>query len=152
IVDLERYQKLHERSASKLREFRAHVEALQAQLAGAREVTDEQLQEAAEKIALAEEGRAKAAEEVERWTGLLHQARQWRETQARLEAARQKWRQAEALLGDSVGIERDFARLRELREALPHVKTVVSERSSVTNCEKTAAALTAERQQQAAKV
>src|SRR5262249_9855759 len=49
-------------------------------------------------------------------------------------------------------IEKDMARLRELREALPHVETAVKQRQQVQQAETKAAALGKERQEIEAKV
>src|SRR3954454_20142599 len=43
IVDLERYQKLHAKADEKRRELKGQLEAIAGQLAGLREVTDEEL-------------------------------------------------------------------------------------------------------------
>src|SRR5262249_21153254 len=57
IVDLERYQKLHGKADDKRRELKGQLEAISNQLAGIREVTDEELSAASVRIAEAEDTR-----------------------------------------------------------------------------------------------
>jgi exonuclease SbcC len=146
IVDLERYQRLWEKSDSRRKALKAQVEALQAQFAGIAEVSDEQLQTADAQIAAAEEKLQAALAEADRLHGLERKARQWAELQTRLEGQRQRLREAERLLRDAPAIERDAARLKELREVTPHVTTIINQRNEAAACEARAGLLTAERQ------
>ena len=59
--------------------------------------------------------------------GLEFQARSWRELQDRLQAARDRCRQAEGLLAEAPAIEKAMARLSELREVLPHIQIIVEQ-------------------------
>src|SRR5690606_32416216 len=115
IVDLERYQKLHARADEKRRELKGSLEAVGNQLAALREVTDDELAAAAARIEETEQTRGRAQEEIDRLHALELQARRWAEAGGRLASARDKLAAAEAVLGHAVAIEKDFARLRELR-------------------------------------
>src|SRR5581483_715096 len=83
-----------------------------------------------------EEARQQAQGKIDALMGLEAQARRWADTQARLAAARQKLTQAEALLGEAVKIEKQFARLTELRDVLPAVNTVVTVRGQFKESER----------------
>ena len=123
IVDLERYQKLHEKADGQRKAFKARGEVLTNQLEALPEVSALEVAVAENRIADAEEQRQQAAAEVERWQGLEFQAKRWGDLQTKLVGLRQKWQQAQALVAEAEAIEKDMARLRELREALPHVET-----------------------------
>jgi DNA repair exonuclease SbcCD ATPase subunit len=146
IVDLERYQRLWEKADTHRKGLKAKLEAVQAQFAGIAEVTDEQLLAADERIAAADDRLKEATAEVERWHGFEMKARQWADLQNRLQAQRQRLRDAERLLGDAPAIERDAARLKELRETTPHVTTIINQRNEAAACEAQAGRLTTERQ------
>src|SRR3954462_10046383 len=76
IVDLERYQKLHEKADTKRKELRGRVEALQTQWDHIPEVTDFELTVAANRIEDATEALAKAQQEMDRLQTVEFQARQ----------------------------------------------------------------------------
>ena len=59
------------------------------------------------------------------------QARDWDAARKKLAAAQEKLAKAESVLGHAVAIEKDYARLRELRDVLPAVSTIVTERGRI---------------------
>jgi DNA repair exonuclease SbcCD ATPase subunit len=146
IVDLERYQKLHEKADGQRKALKLRVEVLKNQLAALPEVSALELAAAENRIADAEELRQQAAAEVERWQGLEYQAKHWADLQTKLTGLRQKWQQAQALVAEAEAIETDMARLRELREVLPHVETVFKQKQQAQQAEMKVAALARERQ------
>ncbi len=152
IVDLERYQKLHERADGQRKALRARVEVLKNQLLTLPEVSELELAAAENRIADAEEQRQQAAAEVERRQALEFQARHWGELQTKLAGLRQKWQQAQALVAEAEAIEKDMARLRDLREALPHVETVFKQKQQAQQAEAKTAALGKERQELDARI
>jgi exonuclease SbcC len=127
IVDLERYRRLHERADQRRKEQKARVEHLQNRLEALPEVGALLLVEAEARIAAAEQARLKGQEEVERLLALEHEARRWAELQGRLAQASRRWQQAQGLLADAAVIERDLARLEELRKVLPLLQTVLEQ-------------------------
>ncbi|MBX9628191.1 MAG: SMC family ATPase [Gemmataceae bacterium] len=145
IVDLERYQKLHGKADDRRREYKARLDGLSNQLAGLRDVTDDELAAAADRIAVAEDARAAAQGEIDRLTAVEIQARNWADKQKTLTAARDKLTHAQALLGHAVAIEKDFARLKELREVLPAVGVIATERGRVSESERKSDKLAKER-------
>lgn len=136
IVDLERYQKLHGKADERRRELKASLEAVGNQISALREVSDEELAAAAARIETAEQSRNQAQEQIDQLHALELQARRWTEAQAKLASTRDKLRSAESLLGHAVAIEKDYARLRELREVLPAVATIVTERGRIGESER----------------
>ncbi len=152
IVDLERYQKLHEKADAQRKALKARGEVLRNQLGALPEVSALEVVVAENRIADAEEELQQAAAETERWQGLEFQAKRWGDLQTQLGGLRQKWQQAQALVTEAEAIEKDMARLRELRTALPHVETVFKQKQQAQQAETKAAALAKERQDLEAKL
>jgi DNA repair exonuclease SbcCD ATPase subunit len=75
IVDLERYERLHEKADAKRKELKGKLEALSDRLAALPEVKPEQVAAAEETIRIAEEAREQDRTEVERLRELERQAR-----------------------------------------------------------------------------
>ena len=146
IVDLERYQKLHGKADDKRRELKGTLEAISNQLSGLRDVTDDELAAAVERIEQTEQMRTRTAEEIERLQAIELQARNWADKQKNLAATRHKLATAESLLGTAVAIEKDHARLRELKDVLPAVGTIVTERGRVGESERKTERLTKDRE------
>jgi DNA repair exonuclease SbcCD ATPase subunit len=147
IVDLERYQKLHGRADERRRELKARLEALATQLQGIRDVADDEFASARDRIALAEEARTTAQERIDGLVALELQARNWADKTKTLAAARGKLQTAEGLLGTAVAIERDYHRLRELRDVLPAVGVIVTERGRIGESERKTQRLTQQREE-----
>lgn len=147
IVDLERYQRLHEKADTRRKALKAKGEAIKAQLATLPEVAELEFVAAENRIAEAEEARKKARDEADRCQGLEYQAQRWAELQRKSTDLRRRWNQAQALLAEAEAIEKDAARLRELREALPHVETALKQRRQALDAETRLAALVRERQE-----
>ncbi len=136
IVDLERYQRLHEKANAQKLVLKSKLEALAHQQDAVPDVSDLEYAAAGMRIEECEEARQQAQGKIDALMGLEAQARRWADTQARLAAARQKLTQAEALLGEAVKIEKQFARLTELRDVLPAVNTVVTVRGQFKESER----------------
>ncbi|MBN9520866.1 SMC family ATPase [bacterium] len=149
IVDLERYQKLHARANEQRLELKARLESLGTQLQGIREVTDDELGTARDRIALAEEVRTGTQERIDALAALELQARNWADKTKTLAAARAKLEQSETLLGTAVAVEKSYHRLRELRDVLPAVGVIVTERGRVGESERKSQRLTDQREERA---
>jgi DNA repair exonuclease SbcCD ATPase subunit len=149
IVDLERYQKLHAKADEKRRELKGQVEGIANQLAGLKDVADEELAAAVARIEAAEEARTQTHERIERLHALELQARNWADKQKNLGLARDKLKTAETLLGHAVAIEKDHARFRELRDVLPAVGNIMTERGRVAESERKTERLTKDREARA---
>src|SRR5207249_2620926 len=85
--------------------------------------------------------------EVERLQGLEFQARQWAEVRRKLTTAQSRRAAASQLLQEADRIEQQTARLKELRDALPHVDVMVQRRADLSRSEETTKVL-ADRQRE----
>jgi DNA repair exonuclease SbcCD ATPase subunit len=146
IVDLERYQRLHEKANARKLELKARLEALSHQADAVPDVSDLELLAAANKIGECEEARQLAQAAADAAVRVEMQAGRWADLQARLHAARQRLAQAEGLLGEAVRIEKQVTRLRELRDVLPAVNTVVTMRGQFQESERKTLRLLKEKQ------
>jgi exonuclease SbcC len=141
IVDLERYQRLHEKADAKRKALKANLEAVQGQVAGIPEVTDFELLAAENKIHDAEEERAKAAKEVDRLQDLEFRARQWAELQARLGGLKARWETARAIIRESDAIEAAYTRLKDLRDVIPHILVIQEKQRALQESERSSSQL-----------
>jgi exonuclease SbcC len=149
IVDLERYQKLHGKADEKRRELKGQLEGISNQLSGIREVTEEELAAASVRIAQAEDARDEVGRRIDTLVSLELQARGWDAARKKVEATQAKLANAEAVLGHALAIEKDYARLRELRDVLPAVGTIVTERGRVGESERKTEQLAKRREERA---
>jgi exonuclease SbcC len=146
IVDLERYERLHKLADDKRKERDVALKALNQRLAALPPVSGEELAAAKDAIAAAEAKLAAAAAEVERLRVVEYQSREWVKLQGRLAEARRRWEEAAALLGNAADIERDVDRLRDLRDVLPRLKDIHTQRSNAHQAMLRLAELTRHRQ------
>jgi exonuclease SbcC len=149
IVDLERYQKLHAKSDDKRRELKGKLEGIASQLSGLREVTEDELASSNSRIEEVQLARKEVEERIQHLVSLELQSLRWMDACARLTATRDKLANAESLLGHAVAIEREFGRLRELRDALPAVSVIVTERGRIGESERKTDTLTKQREDKA---
>lgn len=125
IVDLERYERLHQKADERRKTIETTVKALNGRLAALPAVEPLELAAARSRISEAEEARTAARAEVERLQALEYQSRLWQDLQARLVQARSRHTRAQALLAGSAQIEQLMDRLRELREVTPRLQDIV---------------------------
>ncbi len=135
IVDLERYERLHEKADAKRKELKGKLEGLSDRLKALPEVKPEEITAVEANIRTAEEAREQARVEVERLREMERQARAWMELQSKLATARQRWQCAGQLLEDAADIERNVERLRELREVLPRLREIVKQRGTIRDAD-----------------
>ncbi len=133
IVDLERYQRLHEKANTKKNELKSKLDTVSAQAEGVPDVSDEHFAQAIIAIDTAEQARDAAKTRVEDAQERVVQAGRWADAEGRATSARDKLKSAEGLLTDAVRIEKDHARLAELKAVLPTVQTVVTVRNELKN-------------------
>ena len=152
IVDLDRYRKLHDRTDTRRKEFKASVEVLEHQLKGLPEVTPIELAEVDGRIVTAEEERQQAQAELERLQELERLARQWAELQVKRATLEQRWQQAQGVVAESASIQKDLKRLNELKDVLPQLQIAASNRKKVRDSLKETEKLTTEEQTRAEKL
>jgi DNA repair exonuclease SbcCD ATPase subunit len=124
IVDLERFQRLHELADAKRKAAKSELDANQLQSENLPEVTDEQWQDAVDQLDNAAKQHTAAKAAVEAALKREFDSQRWEELQKRIGRLSEQLRQANALLGDAVAVEADFERFKELRDVLPHVSAV----------------------------
>jgi exonuclease SbcC len=146
IVDLERYERLHQKADEERKRQEGALKSLSHRLETLPNVTAEELTAAQQGIVAAEKAREEARAEVERTRVLEFQAKAWGELQNRLAQARLRWQQAEELLKDAAGIEQAMERMRELRETLPHLSQLSNLRGVVNQAQAKTAELAKQRQ------
>jgi exonuclease SbcC len=151
IVDLERYQRLHENADAKRKALKAKLEDVQGQVTGVPEVTDLELFAAENRIHEAEEARAAVAREVDRLQHLEFEAKKWAELQARLATLKARWDTAQGLIAESAAIEQAYYRLRDLRDVIPHLLVIQEKQLAVAESERNAGQLQALKDQYEAK-
>ncbi len=136
IVDLERYERLHRKADDERREMEAGLKTLQLQLTSVPEVQPLEMEEARQRIAQADEGLLQSRQELDRLRKLEYQVKSWKEWQTRLATADGRLQRAQHLLGDAIAIEKDLARLDELRGVLPNLQLIATQLSNSSGAEK----------------
>ena len=150
IVDLERYERLHQKADEKRKALDGTVKALNGRLAALPSVLPLEIGAARLRIAEAEQARQAARDEVERWQAMQTQARLWQSLQAQLHAAKRKHARALSLLAESAEIEKGFDRLRELRDVLPRLQEIAVSRGQASQAGEALATLSTQRERRAA--
>ncbi len=148
IVDLDRYERLHQKADDRRKSLDGELKVLRARLETIPEVVPLELAEAKEHIRQAEEARVAARAEIERFHKLEYEARTWQDLQQRLDQGRQRWQRAQDVLSDAAGIEQAVARLRELREVLPKLHEVTVYRGQANQADETLVKLASLKQRQ----
>ena len=146
IVDLERYERLHKNADDKRKSLESDLRSLSNRLAALPTVEPLEVAAADERIRTAEEAREQARADVDRLIGLAERAREWADLQKRFADSRNRWEQAERLLGDATAIEKDVDRLRDLRDVLPRLQVIAEQRNEVHKADEKTKQLTKERQ------
>jgi exonuclease SbcC len=136
IVDLEKYQKLHERAVERRKHFEGKVEEVVELMGGVGVVSDEQLAAAVSGIDAAEAALAASRETVTRFAEAEVQARRWQDAAARHAKAEHEVKTAEALLAEAAKIEKEYARVVELRTVLPAIHLITAERAKVGDADR----------------
>ncbi|MFO0878614.1 MAG: SMC family ATPase [Gemmataceae bacterium] len=131
IVDLSRYERLHQKTDEKRKTLEGHLKGLASRLAALPTVEPLEMAEAKANIEEAEQARTTSRAEVERLVALESESRAWREVVTQLKQVRGRWQKAQSTLADASKIEQAAARLRELREVLPNLREVASNRSLI---------------------
>jgi DNA repair exonuclease SbcCD ATPase subunit len=145
IVDLQRYQQLHQRADEERKRLDAEFKTLETRKGVLPNVSEETVADAQNRCAALTQAREIAQREFLGLQELEFQARQWQELQNRLVAARQRVGDAQQLLGEGAALERAVQRLRALEEVLPRIQVIVEQRGQIQLREKEAATLAKEK-------
>ncbi len=145
IVDLERYQRLHETANTKKIGLKSDRDNLTVRMGGVPVVADEDFAGALIRIDECERARADAQEAVRLGQERVEASKRWAEAEQRGSAAKERLRKSEALLGEAATIQLTHRRLIELKQVLPAVEIVVTTRAKSVEATKKIAKLTAEK-------
>src|SRR5262249_54885328 len=129
IVDLGRYERLHQKADEKRKSLEGELKSLTNRLSALPAVAPLEMAEARARITDAEEARAAARAEAERLVQVEFEAKAHQELRARLHAAKQRYQRASGVLADAAAIEKAVERLRELREVYPRLREIAVSRS-----------------------
>jgi DNA repair exonuclease SbcCD ATPase subunit len=124
IVDLDRFERLHQKADDRRKGQESVLKALAGRLAALPQVAPLEVAEAKAQIAEAKAARAVAETERERLQNLLYEAQKYRDLQGRLLQARQRWERAQGVLAEAASIEQAAERLRELRDVVPKMQEI----------------------------
>ena len=128
IVDLGRYQRLHEKANAKKLGLKGHLDTLSAQIEGVPEVSDMEYVGATLRIDECQLARTEVQTRIDDLSARELQARRWEDADARHRQAADKLTAAEKLLTDAVRIEARFNKLAELKAVVPIIGTVAGAR------------------------
>jgi DNA repair protein SbcC/Rad50 len=146
IVDLERYQRLHEKANDHKKALKSKLDTVTTQTEGVPDVSDLEYSAAIIKIDECEQARSTAQQKIDEVQILRDQSRRWNEATTRATAASQKLAQAEMVLSDAVKIEKEQNRLVELTSVLPAVNESVTVRGDYSKSQRTVEQLQKERE------
>jgi len=135
IVDLERYERLHQLADEKRKQLEGQVKSLTNHLATLPQVKAEEIEAAQKEIAEAESAREESRKELERLQRLGFEAQKWQDLLKQLSQAQSRFQQAQRLLADAQDIETRFNRLTELREVIPWMERLCGERTTIHQSE-----------------
>ncbi|MGL4421115.1 MAG: ATP-binding protein, partial [Gemmataceae bacterium] len=136
IVQLDRFQQLHERANTQRLALKGQLESLAAQVNSVPEVPEAEWLEAQTVVQLAEETRRHCSLQIDAAQANLAAHQRWQEARTRHYNATLKREQAEKLLAQSNPIETRFARFLELQQVLPAVHFVVTTRAKFVESER----------------
>lgn len=144
IVDLERYQRLHERADAQRKHFRGEKDRLGTVLDGLPAVTEEEFAAVEGRVQEIEAKRQMLRADEKRLLERETQARHWADLQKRRGALDERTRLAEATLAGAATIEQNAKRLQELTLVLPHVSAVIEHRQKMREAAERESALATE--------
>ncbi len=145
IVDLGRYQRLHEKANTKKNEFKGRRDELAAKVGGIPEVVDTDYAGALIRIDESERARADAQESTRSGRERAETAKRWGEAEQRAVDAEAKLKKSRAILGEAAAIQTAHQRLTELKQVLPAVEIVVTTRAKSAEATKKLGKLTLEK-------
>lgn len=121
IVDLERYQKLHEQADTQRKAFKAQAETIGNQLNVGRDISEMEVLGVANQIEDAEEARTGILSQMQTLRDLETEAVRHTDLCARRDAIAARIRYAEAILTDSAKIDKEHQRYQELAGVVPRI-------------------------------
>lgn len=133
LIDLSPYQKLYNAAEEQRKSYRGRVETLAKQLSSPdnRAVSDEEIDQATQRLSDGNAALNEATTAVERYRDYLELARQWESDSAELLEKKAQIQEAQVLLGREAEITDRYAEWQELENVLPTLKQLVEDRISL---------------------
>jgi exonuclease SbcC len=128
IVDLQRYERLHERAREHCRQWENQVEQLRGRLSQLPEIPPLEIESVAQAIQEAEVACQQANAELERLEKMLAQAQRWSDLERERRRIQQQLREAQDLLREADALECAWQRYQELKALLPLVESFLQQR------------------------
>jgi DNA repair protein SbcC/Rad50 len=144
LIDLSRYQRLHQLVDTGRKEYESTARTLAGQLQVLPTISDEQLRAAEEAMTLAQQALADANEKVGQLTRLHTQAERWEQATCQLADLCQQRQQVHELLIQADEIEAGAARWQELEQVLPQVRGAIETRGRLAKLSEKAKTLVQE--------
>lgn len=135
VVDLNRYQRLHERIEEKRKGFKIRAETLAKQLQAIPKIRDSDLIAVQTELRDRELANQQALQDTERLQTLRNHADERSRLETDLAAHRISFQQAQELVANADSIRTDWNRLQELRELLPRLKYAFEQRQRLAAVE-----------------
>jgi exonuclease SbcC len=146
IVDLERFERLHEKADQHRKACERKAEAAQCQLTVIPDVTGAMLAQAQQATAEAQARSQQATAEAHHLQTLEAQAAHWAKIQAQMAKHRQWLTETEGLLREADAIERDLDRFQQLQAVLPLLERAAAQRGLLEGSLRKSSELESERQ------
>jgi DNA repair protein SbcC/Rad50 len=136
IVDLERYQRLHEKADEIRKKAKADHDSLTAQLSGIPIVSEFDMLAAENKVVDAEAEKSRANDDIERRQQAEFDARNWHDAAKKLRDLKAKQAQSQQLIADADTIVANFTRFTELRGVIPNVLLIQEKNNEIAQSER----------------
>lgn len=135
LIDLSRYRRLHEAADTHRKNYEGQVKTVRNQLdsPAIQAVTEEELESARSAVTQKNEQWHSAQSEVERFTRLLEQAKQWEKLITEITEEKIALQATMALLAREKEIESNFHEWQALQQVLPALKQVVEQQQQITD-------------------
>lgn len=144
IVDLDRYVRLHQRADDERKTLKTKIEGLKSQRELVPPVKPGEIEALQKQIEAADAARQDQDAELTRRREIESRSKDWADVQQRIASFRQQSEKNIALLKEADAIERDLARLVELRSVVPHVEAAFKHSARLQDGESKAKSLAAD--------
>ncbi len=133
LIDLSRYQRLHDEADKRRKKYRGESDTLEQQLQSpaVRAISDEEMAAIEAELQQANEAWQRLQTEERRLTALIEQARHWEQAAAQLRAQQEELNRALDVLARENEITRGFTELQALGNVLPALRRIVERRKIV---------------------
>src|SRR5205823_6012786 len=129
IIDLSKYQYLHERADGHRKNHKGQADAFQSQVQGISTVNDSDIESLTREATSASAIFEKTRSQLDDLIALKIHARNWNKLVTEQAKIDKEIKEAKSLLEQSKQIKRDAARASDLRQVLPHLREIFNGRN-----------------------